>query len=159
MTSSANLLVKSNHSFVVKHLNQICFRVGKHQTFLDLKYGIDKNFGLLRFAQLIEIIANHVQKFGNGSWTRIELDIGGKDEVGVGRFPRNVPGHVDGIVERLVLLERRSRPQKLLEVLEITADAEALEIVLGEDLGRFWHLISVEEEVEGYKVPNVLAGV
>ena len=38
-----------------------------------------------------------------GTWTRVELDVTGKDKVGVGSLPGDVSSHVD-VVQEAVLL-------------------------------------------------------
>ena len=98
MALGADLLVEGNDRVVLQHRDQLLLGLWHLRVLLDLKDGADEDSRVLP-PQMLIVPADHVEKSRNQTRIRIELDVRGEDEVGVGRLAGDVPSDVDRIVK------------------------------------------------------------
>ena len=101
----ADLLVKRDDRVVLQQRDQLLLVGGHRRVRHDLENRADEDSRLLPL-QVLFVSPDHVEEGRDETRVRVKLDVGGEDEVGVGRLASNVPTDVDRVIE---LAEKRSQ--------------------------------------------------
>ena len=95
----ANFFVERNDHVRLQHGEELLLGRRHLRVLLDLEDGADEDPRVLPL-QVFVVSANHVQEGGDQARVRVELDVRGEDEVGVGGLAGNVAAHVHWVVKR-----------------------------------------------------------